>query len=197
MKLYEELSWENVGENILSRPLPVEPSYDFYEKIGVVDTANNLMYRTSDFINMMKEIMVYNKSYIKRINQRRTDLVSNKPFVINEITDLFLKDCEESAREDIRKADMYLYILKNNTSKSPTKNLTSIKRTPVTDYLTFNGNGTTKCIWHDDSKPSLKHYPKTNTVYCWSCGKAGDVIAVVMQIYGVGFKEALSILKGE
>ncbi len=51
------------------------------------------------------------------------------------------------------------------------------------------------CIWHNETTPSLSYYPKTNTVYCFGCGKFGDVIDVYRTINTCSFKEAMSELK--
>ena len=47
-----------------------------------------------------------------------------------------------------------------------------------------------RCIWHDDSHPSMLVGGKRNIVHCFSCGKSANVIGVVMHVKGVGFKEA-------
>ena len=44
----------------------------------------------------------------------------------------------------------------------------------------------TLCPWHDDKHPSLTLYERTgeNRCYCFSCGKGGSVIDLVMQSLG-------------
>jgi len=46
-------------------------------------------------------------------------------------------------------------------------------------------------MWYNDFDSA---YP--NTVKCYSCGKFGDIIDIVMAIENVGFKDALNLLKG-
>lgn len=174
-----------------------EPEYEFFEKIGVVDTANDIMYTASVFKELMKWKIEYNKDYLKRIQKRRTALLNTKPYFINEITDLFLKGCEEQAQEDIRQSKNHLSRYTGKFKEREKDDLVRLKQIPITDFVSIGGGNKGKCIWHDDKNPSMQYYPKTNTVYCWSCGVAGDVISVVMQKFGVDFKEALKILKGE
>ena len=50
------------------------------------------------------------------------------------------------------------------------------------------------CLFHKESKPSFQVYPKTNSFYCFGCGKGGDVIAFIMMTKGVSFVEAVRIL---
>lgn len=50
-------------------------------------------------------------------------------------------------------------------------------------------NGMAKCLWHDDSRPSMNC--RKNFVYCHACGQHGDAIDVFMQMNGCGFSEAV------
>ncbi len=65
---------------------------------------------------------------------------------------------------------------------------------PIQNLLKFNKDGKTKCIWHSESSASLHYYHPTNTVYCFGCGKHGDVIDVYRQLHNCSFKEALKAL---
>lgn len=79
------------------------------------------------------------------------------------------------------------------------ENVDDIKRIPITNFLSFNRDGFTKCIFHDEKTGSMKYnsektkYP--NTVHCFSCGKTWDVISVYMKIHDLPFKEAIKRLK--
>ena len=57
----------------------------------------------------------------------------------------------------------------------------------------------TLCPWHDDKHPSLTLYERTgeNHCYCFSCGKGGSVIDLVMQSLGYTFKDACEWLSRE
>lgn len=70
------------------------------------------------------------------------------------------------------------------------------KATPIPNLIRFRQNKT-KCIWHDDSTPSMTYYPETNTVHCFGCQKNGDAIDVYMQQHGATFKEAVNRLNNK
>jgi len=60
--------------------------------------------------------------------------------------------------------------------------------------LTPNRNQMLKCPFHEDSKPSMRVYPETNTVYCFagSCRVSNlDVIDLIMQKEGISKHEAI------
>jgi DNA primase len=69
-----------------------------------------------------------------------------------------------------------------------------VKTYPISKLIEFKQKKA-PCIWHNEKTPSMAYYPNTNTVYCFGCGKHGDVIDVFEQIHQVGFKEALNELK--
>lgn len=71
--------------------------------------------------------------------------------------------------------------------------LARAKDYPIEKLLPFIRNKT-KCIWHSDSDPSLYLYRKDNRVHCFSCGKGGDSVDVVMQMNGVSIGEAIAFL---
>lgn len=52
------------------------------------------------------------------------------------------------------------------------------------------------CPFHDDKEPSLSVDQSKGLYHCFGCGESGDVFDLVMKIKGIGFKEALSYLKG-
>lgn len=64
---------------------------------------------------------------------------------------------------------------------------------PISNLLKFIHNKT-RCIWHEEKTASLTYYPKTNTVYCFGCGKHGDAIDVYRTQTGRSFLEALDNL---
>ncbi len=55
------------------------------------------------------------------------------------------------------------------------------------------------CPWHDDTHASLTLYERSgeNRCHCFSCGKGGSVIDLVMQHFGYSFKEACQWLSRE
>ena len=71
------------------------------------------------------------------------------------------------------------------------------KQYPIENILGPVGrSGKYKCVFHNDTNPSLHYYPKTNSVHCFSCsGGGGDAIDVYMAVHaGVSFREAVLTL---
>ena len=73
-------------------------------------------------------------------------------------------------------------------------NITKAKEFPITSLLTFKYNKAI-CPFHPDRNPSLTYYPRTNTVYCFSCASFGDSIAVYMALNKVDFVTAVKSLQ--
>lgn len=85
-----------------------------------------------------------------------------------------------------------------NSSRGMSGNkIAKAKTTPIPQFINFNNAGFAKCIWHNDSKPSMYWYEKQNRVKCFSCGKLGDVIDVVMKMQNKTLPEALKIILNE
>lgn len=57
--------------------------------------------------------------------------------------------------------------------------------------VNVNRSGYAKCFRNNEKTPSLKIYEKDNTYHCFSCGEHGDVINLVMEIFGIGFHDAI------
>jgi DNA primase len=96
--------------------------------------------------------------------------------------------------------DMYRkkYAPKKVQDNKEYSDLESIRKIPITNYIDFKG-GVACCIFHSERNPSMYYNdfnsPYPNTVKCYSCGKFGDVIDVVMETQNVDFKNAIQLLK--
>lgn len=66
---------------------------------------------------------------------------------------------------------------------------------PIDQLLDFDRCGMALCPFHADTEPSLKHYPDSNTAYCFSCCRRYDSIDIVRQIEGISFIEAVRRLQ--
>lgn len=53
------------------------------------------------------------------------------------------------------------------------------------------------CLFHDheDSTPSMRVYPKTNTVFCFGCQRGANQISLVAKSEGVSLLEAMNLIK--
>ena len=55
--------------------------------------------------------------------------------------------------------------------------------------------GFIRCIFHKEKTASMKVYK--DSVYCFGCGRSGDIFTFVQQMDGCSFKEAFRKLGGE
>lgn len=92
-------------------------------------------------------------------------------------------------------------VLKNNEPR-PTKQRTNnhnseierAKEIPIDQFIKVNKAHKAECLWHTEKTPSLHVYRKTNTFYCFGCGKHGDVITLVQKTHNLSFPEAIKFL---
>jgi DNA primase catalytic core len=64
-------------------------------------------------------------------------------------------------------------------------------------YVDLNNNNTGVCPFHDDSNPSLKVYPDTQSWYCFGCPEGGDVIEFLMKAEEKSFADVVTQLSKE
>lgn len=74
-----------------------------------------------------------------------------------------------------------------------------IRETPIADFyndqLRKSANRLLgKCPFHEERTPSFFIF-EDNHFHCFSCGEHGDVIAFVMKLKNINFKEAIELLK--
>jgi len=72
--------------------------------------------------------------------------------------------------------------------------VTKAKEYPLCELIEFNAQKKALCPFHHERTPSLQYYPKTNSCYCFGCGKAYDSIAVYRHLHNCTFKEAVDAL---
>lgn len=66
------------------------------------------------------------------------------------------------------------------------------KEYPIDELIEFK-HGMAKCLWHEERTASMHYYTRTNSVYCFSCKKAGDAIDVYQVLNSCDF---ISAVKG-
>lgn len=67
----------------------------------------------------------------------------------------------------------------------------------VSAFMRINRSGknyTARCPFHPDRNPSLFLYPETNSFYCFSCRRGGDLIKLIQLYFGKDFKWAVEYL---
>lgn len=71
--------------------------------------------------------------------------------------------------------------------------VTNAKLYPIENLLEFKACKT-NCLWHNERSASLHYYKKTNSCYCFGCGKVADSIDVYIKKNNCSFKEAVEDL---
>jgi len=64
---------------------------------------------------------------------------------------------------------------------------------PVEELIKFR-NGFSKCLWHNDTSPSLHWFKQANRVHCFSCSRTFDSIDVAQKLFSLSFKKAVKKL---
>ena len=80
----------------------------------------------------------------------------------------------------------------NNPSEDNSERVRLAKEVPFDNFIEFNKFGQAICPFHADKDPSMKYYPKSNTVHCFGCGRSWDTIQFVRELYDLSFKEAIA-----
>lgn len=66
---------------------------------------------------------------------------------------------------------------------------------PMNQLIEIGRYNTLVCLFHADTRPSMKYYPDSNTVYCFSCNKAWDTIGFLIERDRLSFPEAIRRLQ--
>jgi len=64
---------------------------------------------------------------------------------------------------------------------------------PIEKLIDANKSGMARCIFHDDSRPSMS-IKKYNRAYCFTCGAKADTIKIYQQLNGASFHDAVRAL---
>jgi hypothetical protein len=135
-----------------------------------------------------------NLKILEQAKQEYADIIYKKVSRKNEwfwndiVEDLFVGPYEKRQR-DIIKRNSFLF---SNNKKL--LNIEKAKAFPITDLMDFNRANMACCIFHTERTPSMHYYPKTNSVYCFSCNTYGDSIKVFQQLNNCTFLEAVKKL---
>jgi predicted Fe-S protein YdhL (DUF1289 family) len=66
---------------------------------------------------------------------------------------------------------------------------------PMEDLVDVNEAGFACCPFHEENTPSFKIYSDDNRWHCFGCGESGDTIDFIQRQNGVGFIDAVKLLK--
>lgn len=149
---------------------------------GMDTTGSNLV---SEDTILESVFSVSKLTQLKRIEQYNQYIIHKKSLnqsFWSDINDLLII---APIRKQLEKIE-----LKKKKLPQSLLNIEKAKQYPIGNLLTMKHNKT-KCIFHSDHNPSLQYYPKTNTVYCFSCSTYGDAIKVYQKLNNCSFKEAV------
>jgi hypothetical protein len=131
--------------------------------------------------NEIQRIMAYMED-LKRKNTSISDRM-----VYLELCEFGKKECKYN-----KLMNEFIYLSQDKSDKLTAADIERARTQPIEDILEVNKRGFAKCINHDDKNASL--YCRNNFAYCFSCGFTGDVIALVMKIENLNFREAVKYL---
>lgn len=175
-------------------PLEKYLTYLFNSKL-IIDLYYNKIWSFSEFKRHIKDLIDEEYEYQKQLTKLRNKFIDEN--TLNEQTDAFMESSRESSNNRIKDAEKKIARLSIDISKYKNVNIEEIKKIPISNFIEFNSGGKCRCVWpdHNDKTPSMKYYPETNTVNCFGCHHAGDVIDVVMAVHNTDFKGAIKILQ--
>lgn len=133
---------------------------------------------------------------IAEINQELASLNGQIKYLKNIIKKDKLKKDISSAKSETekRKAEEdWLAFVDRQVDGLSAQDIDMAKTIPISNFLKIRRDNKVNCIYHNERTPSM-HIYKNNHFYCFSCGKYGSVIDVVMQLQGLDFKEAVNTL---
>ena len=139
------------------------------------------------------------KEYLKdRIEENETDIAQAMRELAGtgELEHRLIMNRTERAQKSIRGARFDLSRLNPNAGKGNGVDDTEIERAreyPIQELLPNQvRHGMTLCCFHEDHSPSMSI--KNNRAHCFSCNKTWDSIALIMEMKGFQFMEAVRYL---
>lgn len=141
------------------------------------------------------------KKRIKALKSKQYDILKEIRTIKNRMIDSpeeswALELLLEEVNQESKEVDKLLRTLvwQQNPQDNKELNIPLARSRLITDYLTFNRQGLAKCLWHQDSHPSLKYHKQRNKVHCFVCNVDKDTIDVIMQLNSWDFKTSVKFL---
>ena len=190
-------------EKVFPFKFPIESSFQkiyfkgdlifFHHSKVIVDYRYNTCWKFTEFKKHIKKLIDEEYQLQKDTTKKINDLIDAND--LNEQTREWLQSRFTDSEARISDAKKWLSRLDIDVDKFGQVDLNIVKQVPITNYMDFKG-GFAKCIFgHEEKLPSLKYYEKTNSVFCFSCKKSGDVIEVYMALNNCDFKTAIKQIK--
>lgn len=162
------------------------------EWLGIFPEAENYLEQDliENFEKLEKLITLYSKGLDEMNTIKNSDL---REFGI-DVADCFVGDEIKKVEARIKAINQYLQIMSGAPieGRITQDDIDRAKEYPFENLIEIK-NKYALCPFHEDTHPSF--YIKNNWGYCFSCGKAVDTIAFVMEIEGINFIQAVKRLK--
>lgn len=185
-----EKVWQNSQKNLTSHELVNLFLSEESEKDKLLELEEYYQYRVDYILKIKKQFD----------NQMALHPIENRPLWRAWYDGLLSVMNEEKNTAMLESISMKIKLFKNKKKSSnkksqiTNKDISDAKQYPIDRLISFNHQRFAKCIWHNDSHPSMYYYSKTNTIYCFSCNHRGDSIEVIKQIHSLDFIEAVKFL---
>lgn len=195
--LYHKTLTRDILVNFIYRvKMENQPTRD--ERLGKINSS-------ASRLRVCKKLLAANVKFTKQFMKEYIDLCKNR---LNELAkerfgtqdELKHQWYGEIINDWTKEYEEWKRVLKAYSYKSDSTKLINdmdvvkAKEFPITDMVKFNSQKFAKCIFHNDNTPSMKYYPSTNTVHCFSCGKTGDSIQVAQTLFSENFINAVKRL---
>lgn len=175
------------------------PNYSFNELMQIFPEAKSVAKKCIE-----EEIVQFRKdlNIAEEIEKECENIIYRKSSKENEefwrgvAYTFFIKPYREGKEEKIKRNGFHLLSLNRKDVVQKGVSQSDIERArqyPIDNFIDFK-HKVAPCIWHNEKTGSLHYYKKTNTVYCFGCGKSADVIDVYMKIHGCNFLTAVKAL---
>lgn len=141
------------------------------------------------------------KLFVKehRLSLRNADLLEPLYKSVKH-KELYRREKElEELRQEHRRIKFAIDSVWRRTGGKEVLDVEHARQFPIQNLIKteIKGSGNIKhclCPFHEETQPSFCIYTDTNSFYCFSCKRGGDVIDLVMELKGLKFKDAVRFL---
>ncbi len=158
---------------------------------GAKATVKRLMKECEDFLEEVRIYEQETKEFLSsRVNMYDIDICTSLVLAAAYGGEI------EKANEKLKRLTRLWYLYEPPTGPTPglitEEEIARAKEYPIKELVAVRGK-MTKCLWHNDSHPSLYIYPD-NHGFCFSCKKYADAIDFAMALQNISFVSAVKWL---